>query len=175
MALPLRQIGAVVHHHVVEIGGQLALGVGRQLHVHVEGVALGGHEQRFVQAGDVARRFAEVDCRRRADAFGDDLHLYAELAAGIGFLVAHVFPAQGFLQNLKMEVDVYAASHHHQLGFIIVFFFPIGHAGFGLQGGLVVYLGGEAGLYHRRRIGQGRLGVALELGLTEAEVGPLVV
>ena len=51
----------------------MALSVGAQLHLHVEGVPLGGHLHGLDQTGDVADRPAEVQRRHGRDALGGDV------------------------------------------------------------------------------------------------------
>ncbi len=152
----------------------MTLGVGAQLHLHVEGVPLGGHLHGLYQAGYVAHRPAEVQRRHGRDALGGDVQLDAELAAGEGLLVAHVLPAGTLLQHLQMLVDVDAAPDDHQLS-VVALAFQVRDGRFRLQRGLVVGLRDEPGLDHRGRLGKGPVGVALEYGLLEADVGPVRV
>ena len=148
--------------NVVAVGRQVALAVRRQLDPHVKGMALGGHQHAFGQAGDIPNRPFEVDGGGTGDALGDHIDLDSELAAGEGLDVTHVLPAQGGLKHAQMEVDIDAAADDHQLVVPArVVLFPVSDRGFGLERGLVIDLGLEAGLDHRGRALQGGLRIAL--------------
>ena len=74
-----------------------------------------------------------------------------------------------------MMMDIDTPADHHQDRLFSLFFFQIGHAGFRLQRGLVIQLGGEFRLDYGGGLRQGRLRVPPDLRLGVTQIGPIFV
>ncbi len=78
---------------------------------------------------------------RSCDPLRGNFHLHSELPTGNRFLVNDIIKSQSILQYTQMLMNIDTATDNDKLLFTVFVFFQVSHAGFRLQGCLVVKLG----------------------------------